>query len=120
MNNFEVVGGVEYVAVNGIGLDKQHMEDKSLEDDVYKFIHSLPAKKGPRVMLLHMPMYRGNDLLCGNARLREGGHVTYVSPDTSLNAYDDVLSQETSQLLLKLGMCFVRTPCKTDSSRHGF
>ncbi|KAF1315024.1 Metallophosphoesterase 1, partial [Globisporangium splendens] len=56
---------------------------------------------GSIVLLTHLPLYRTDDLRCGDARVRESGHVTYEHPAFKYAAHHHVLSQELSSKLLR-------------------
>lgn len=55
---------------------------------------------GSVVLLTHLPLYRADDMLCGDARAREEGHVTYEHPSFKYTPHDHVLSQQLSDALL--------------------
>ena len=101
-------GGVEFVVVNGIGLDANPRNPSMLKSRTRSFLASLPPKSSPRILLLHVPLFRENDLDCGVERARESGHVTYLSPEEKLKPFEDVLTEESSNLILQAGkMVFV-------------
>ena len=95
--------GIELVAVNGIGLDRQSRHAARLQEQTIQFLRALPPKSSPRILLLHVPLYRENDLGCGSERTAEGGHVTYLSPEQKLQPFEDVLSQGASDFIMDHG-----------------
>lgn len=55
---------------------------------------------GSVVLLTHLPLYRTDDMLCGAARAREEGHVTYEHPSFTYAPHHHVLSPQLSDALL--------------------
>ncbi|GAB9475693.1 Metallophosphoesterase 1 [Globisporangium polare] len=55
---------------------------------------------GSVVLLTHLPLHRADDMLCGAARAREVGHVTYEHPSFKYAPHHHVLSQQLSDTLL--------------------
>lgn len=55
---------------------------------------------GSVVLLTHLPLHRPDDMLCGDERVRESGHVTYEHPSFRYEVHHHVLSQSLSALLL--------------------
>ena len=63
--------------------------------------NALINKNKPRpVLLSHIPLYRENDLACGEERLLEKGHVTYEAPDARYLAGHDVLTKTSTRIVM--------------------
>lgn len=59
--------------------------------------------RGGIVLLTHLPLYRTDDMLCGESRVHESGHVTYEHPAFKYAPHHHVLSQRlSSELLMKI------------------
>ncbi|KAG6619955.1 Metallophosphoesterase 1 [Phytophthora cinnamomi] len=55
---------------------------------------------GSVILLTHLPLFRVDDLQCGEERLREAGHITYEHPSFKYETHHHVLSRELSAELL--------------------
>ena len=53
------------------------------------------------ILLTHFPLYRVNDLDCGDFRRNERGHVTYLHPSWPYQVHHQVLSKNLSTYLLE-------------------
>lgn len=52
------------------------------------------------ILLTHFPLYRVNDLNCGDLRSNERGHITYLDPASRYQKHRHVLSPPLSKYLL--------------------
>ncbi|KAF4034023.1 Calcineurin-like phosphoesterase [Phytophthora infestans] len=55
---------------------------------------------GSVVLLTHLPLFRVDDLQCGEEQLREAGHVSYEHPGFKYETHHHALSRELSTELL--------------------
>uniref|UniRef100_K3WEE3 Calcineurin-like phosphoesterase domain-containing protein n=1 Tax=Globisporangium ultimum (strain ATCC 200006 / CBS 805.95 / DAOM BR144) TaxID=431595 RepID=K3WEE3_GLOUD len=105
-NRIEFVGGHAFVVLNTMALDSDAMSE-DVKAQAVNFLDSIDHEQlhartanGSIVLLTHLPLYRVDDLRCGDARVRESGHVTYEHPAFKYAAHHHVLSQELSSKLL--------------------
>lgn len=94
---------VRLVSVNSMALHAS--PNGKMAPDTLAFLDTVSMERAhshePVVLLTHMPMFRSDDTECGHERSLEGGHVTYVSPETSLKEREDVISKELSDLIIE-------------------
>jgi hypothetical protein len=107
---------IDFITINSLVLDGGFGQQDTLD---FIKLHSANMKLSPtqvqqdgssnhnpnnqnyfRVLLTHIPLFRVNDLSCGETRLRETGHITYVAPNIELIPNVDVLKKQTSDMLL--------------------
>lgn len=125
-NRVDFVGGHLFVSLNTMALDADatskdvkmqarrwgcsaHSEDlptacphsfaRSFLEDL-DFERLRARATGQVVLLTHLPLYREDDMQCGEERRREGGHVTYEHPTFQYEAHHHVLSRALSKELL--------------------
>lgn len=88
--------------INSLALDGTP-RDPSLQEDLLRFLDAQRAAgRGADILLTHVPLHRPTDLACGAERLREGGHVTYASPERRyVGDGTDVVSRLRSDQVLR-------------------
>lgn len=72
---------------------------RSFLDDI-DFERLRARATGQVVLLTHVPLYREDDMQCGDERRREAGHVTYEHPSFRYAEHHHVLSRALSAELL--------------------
>ncbi len=107
VNQVRSFRGVDFVTLNSLALAnlqrgsfRRQQRNRTWEFIEGNFTFTQPER--PRVLLLHVPLFRENDLDCGPARHQETGHVTYNAPHEAYSPPLDVLpAAETLDLLEK-------------------
>ncbi|CEG45638.1 metallophosphoesterase 1 [Plasmopara halstedii] len=107
-NHFDVIEGHTFVVLNTMALDSD-VASHDVRTDAMTFFNSIKLSdlrmRGHKkvILLSHLPLFRENDLQCGEERLREVGHVTYEAPEFEYTTHHHVLSRELSvELLVKV------------------
>ncbi|CAH0479649.1 unnamed protein product [Peronospora belbahrii] len=104
-NRIDEIGGHTFVSLNTMALDSDVMssdvrkEARSFLESI-NFVDLRARAAGHIILLTHLPLFRMNDLQCGEDRLRESGHVTYEHPGFEYDTHQHVLSRELSAELL--------------------
>lgn len=104
-NYVKNIEGHTFVTLNTMALDSD-VASQDVRIEARSFLESinfsqLRTNKSSKVILLtHLPLFRVDDLQCGDARLREVGHVTYEAPNFRYKTHHHVLSKELSRELL--------------------
>ena len=87
--------------VNSMVLDNPGAK-AGLQRKTQQFVQRIAEQQYPHpYLLLHMPLYRPNDLKCGPTRLKEGGHITYEAPEFNYTIHRHVSSEKASNTLLQ-------------------
>ena len=107
-NRIEEIQGHTFVSLNTMALDTD-VTSEGVKIEARSFLESVNSSdlrartSGSVVLLTHLPLFRGDDLQCGEERLGESGHVTYENPRYKYEIHHHVLSRELSaELLSKL------------------
>ncbi|KAG7389302.1 Metallophosphoesterase 1 [Phytophthora pseudosyringae] len=107
-NRIDEIGGHTFVSLNTMALDSDVASDE-VKTEARSFLESVrfgdlrARTSGSVVLLSHLPLFRVDDLQCGEERLREAGHVTYEAPAFKYETHHHVLSRElTTELLDKV------------------
>ncbi|OWZ18832.1 Metallophosphoesterase 1 [Phytophthora megakarya] len=104
-NRIDEMEGHTFVSLNTMALDSD-VTSSEVRTEARSFLDSinfneLRARTRGRVILLtHLPLYREDDLQCGDVRRGETGHVTYEAPEFKYETHHHVLSRELSEELL--------------------
>ncbi|KAF4323424.1 hypothetical protein BBO99_00003153 [Phytophthora kernoviae] len=104
-NRIDEIGDHVFVSLNTMALDSD-VASQAVKTEARSFLEGvdfdgLRARTSGSVLLLtHLPLFRIDDLQCGEARLQETGHVTYEHPGFKYESHHHVLSQELSSELL--------------------
>ncbi|KAF4030306.1 Calcineurin-like phosphoesterase [Phytophthora infestans] len=104
-NRIDEIGGHTFVRLNTMALDAD-VASRAVKTEAKRFLESVnfgdlrARTTGSVVLLTHLPLFRVDDLQCGEERLREAGHVTYEHPGFKYETHHHVLSRELSTELL--------------------
>ncbi|DBA01182.1 TPA: hypothetical protein N0F65_002317 [Lagenidium giganteum] len=96
--------GHTFVQLNTMALDT-NVQDDDVKDSAQSNTTKLgmTRTRGSVVLMTHLPLYRADDMQCGDKRRNEGGHITYEHPSFPYEIHHHVLSPElTQELLTKL------------------
>jgi predicted phosphodiesterase len=96
-NRFAEVQGYRFVQLNTMALDHD-VQEINVQQKARAFLDEIAPrlKGGVHFLISHFPLYRPNDLDCGERRQREEGHVTYEHPSFSYETHHHVLSEKLS------------------------
>ncbi|KAI9997916.1 hypothetical protein PInf_002173 [Phytophthora infestans] len=98
-NRIDEIEGHTFVSLNTMALDSDVASHDELPGK--RHFDDLRARtRGSVILLTHLPLFRVDDLQCGEERLREAGHVTYEAPGFKYETHHHVLSRELSAKLL--------------------
>ncbi|EEY57777.1 metallophosphoesterase 1, putative [Phytophthora infestans T30-4] len=104
-NRIDEIEGHTFVSLNTMALDSD-VASHDVEIEARSFLESVnfddlrARTRGSVILLTHLPLFRVDDLQCGEERLREAGHVTYEAPGFKYETHHHVLSRELSAKLL--------------------
>ncbi|ETI48083.1 hypothetical protein L914_07561 [Phytophthora nicotianae] len=104
-NRIDEIQGHTFVSLNTMALDSD-VASREVKTEARSFLESVnfydlrARTTGSVILLTHLPLFRVDDLQCGEERLRESGHVTYEAPGFKYETHHHVLSRELSAELL--------------------
>ncbi|KAE9048290.1 hypothetical protein PR001_g509 [Phytophthora rubi] len=104
-NRIDEIGGHTFVSLNTMALDSD-VASGAVKTEARSFLESVNfadlrgRTSGSVILLTHLPLFRVDDLQCGEERLRESGHVTYEHPGFKYEIHHHVLSRALSEELL--------------------
>ncbi|KAG7398760.1 Metallophosphoesterase 1 [Phytophthora boehmeriae] len=104
-NRIDEIDDHVFVSLNTMALDAD-VQSQAVKTEARSFFKSVDfdglraRTKGSVILLTHLPLFRADDLQCGEERLRENGHVTYEHPGFKYESHHHVLSQKLSGELL--------------------
>ncbi|KAG6586725.1 Metallophosphoesterase 1 [Phytophthora cinnamomi] len=104
-NRIDEIEGHTFVSLNTMAMDSD-VASQEVKTEARSFLESanfadLRARTtGSVILLTHLPLFRVDDLQCGEERLREAGHITYEHPSFKYETHHHVLSRELSAELL--------------------
>ncbi|KAG1703786.1 hypothetical protein DVH05_006799 [Phytophthora capsici] len=104
-NRIDEIQGHTFVSLNTMALDSD-VASKEVKTEARSFLNSVnfddlrARTKGSVILLTHLPLFRVDDLQCGEERLGESGHVTYEAPGFRYKSHHHVLTSELSKELL--------------------
>ncbi|KAL4176127.1 hypothetical protein KRP22_001081 [Phytophthora ramorum] len=105
-NRIDEIDGHMFVSLNTMALDSD-VASNEVRTEARSFLESVnfnnlrARTSGSVVLLTHLPLFRVDDLQCGDERLQEAGHVTYEAPGFKYEEHHHVLSRELSVELLE-------------------
>ncbi|RLN63281.1 hypothetical protein BBJ28_00006387 [Nothophytophthora sp. Chile5] len=100
-NRIDMIGGHAFVSLNSMALDSD-VANKAVKAEARSvdFAELRAQTNGSVILLTHLPLFRIDDLQCGEERLREAGHITYEHPGFQYETHHHVLSRKLSAELL--------------------
>ncbi|CAH0487177.1 unnamed protein product [Peronospora farinosa] len=104
-NRIEEIKGHTFVSLNTMALDLD-VGSKEVKTEARSFLEHInfddlrARTNGSMILLTHLPLFRTDDLKCGQERLSESAHVTYEHPGFKYDTHHHVLSRELSAELL--------------------
>ncbi|KAL0583808.1 hypothetical protein ABG067_006252 [Albugo candida] len=105
-NSMYLAGGASFVVLNTIALDTNVHSGNNAKIQTQRFLNDLRRELERKntnhkvILLTHFPLYRVNDLNCGDLRSNERGHITYLDPASRYQKHRHVLSPPLSKYLL--------------------
>ena len=103
-NHFFQVHNLTFARINSMALHPDAIKTSGGKKHGLEIENMLKSNRHVDVLLTHMPLYRHNDLQCGQERKRdpEDGGVTFYPASKTLIPNDDVVDEKfTSRILTK-------------------
>lgn len=104
-NRIDEIDGHTFVTLNTMALDTD-VSSRDVQSEARTFLNRVNFSalqmrtRGKVILLSHLPLFRIDDLQCGEERLRELGHVTFEAPGFKYKTHHHVLSRGLSTEVL--------------------